>query len=138
MPDHRHMRRLLTPKDLAQLRALDYNGQLVGTLAYSEVRVSGESEQYSSALEKDVREKGIQHDLIVFSRFGTDHAMLVEGHHRAVLAIDMGVGAVADWHQCDCDEEELDFFGLCPIVRSACEDQKELDQLSGWTLTDAV
>lgn len=113
---------LLTPARVQMLRPGDYTHGTVGALSVTEVRSPGEPAEHMARLIADVRSNGIQQPIIVAAP-----DMLVDGHHRAVLAVELGVPCPALIIHC--------YHPLpreCKQVLALCERQHEITRETGW------
>lgn len=109
-------------ESLSQLRCLDYNDSRLFELTYASIEVSGEPQNHKWQLRDSILEQGITNNVIIFERKQST-PILVEGHHRCVIAYENKFQVPVTWHYCSCPLNSLDFFGLCPIVLQACKNQ---------------
>lgn len=132
---HTVTREILDGLSLGSYRCLDYNDKLVAELTYNDVAVAGEPAAHGHRLREDVLAQGFKMPIIILDR-GALGQKIVEGHHRAVLAYEEGLLIPTLIHNCNCDYENLDFFGLCPIITVACREQHEATREAGWTWSE--
>lgn len=117
---------------LGQIETLDYNFELLSNLSFEEVYVSGEPPEHRERVRSSILENGIIEPIIVLQRRGRSRPVLIEGHHRAIVAYEHSLPAPVAIHRCACPSSDLDYFGLCEFIRKECAIQKERSAHRGW------
>lgn len=113
---HRVYRRTFAPRELAAFKAVDFAEAPLGSVRYEAIATAQEDPLYKWALKEQVRREGIRVPAIVFQRKATGPFRLVDGHHRAVLSLDLQLALTSEVHECFCPPSVLDNFALCPAI----------------------
>jgi len=136
---HHHEVLIFTPADLSNLHALDNSYKTVGSLTMNDLsnayrgNIDEHRENlYNMKLELDIVENGVMFPLIAMKRVDDPTTVLVEGHHRALIAIKHNLNVEVAVHYCGCPISNLDFLQLCPNVDSACQELKTKTINSEW------
>lgn len=105
----------LAPSEASRLRAIDHDEASLGSLELEDLW-SGNDTNAKFVLLESIRTDGQVQPIVVFSR-KNGPGRIVDGHHRALIAMKLGRPVSAVIHHCSCDHNDLDFFGLCSVVR---------------------
>lgn len=126
MSPHRVVRCALAPAGLAALRAIDYNEAPLGAIPYGSIQTAREADGYKWALKEEVLAEGVRVPAVLVQRNLTP-IRIVDGHHRARLALDLGLLLPAELHRCACPSTALDYFGLCAFVKASVARWKRMN-----------
>lgn len=99
---HNFREKILTAREIADLKCLDYGERPIHSLSYGSIRRQNESLVHGQELFNDFK-SGIREPIVVFVGNGAQY--LADGHHRAVYAYENSLSLRAIIFMCDCDNE---------------------------------
>lgn len=120
---HKVTFRTVYPDELGSIRTLDYNQRTVANVPFESLGVSGEPEIHKFNVRDSIRKEGVKTPLLSFAR-KDELPLLIEGHHRAIVAYADRLPVTVEEHACRCSAVTLDYFGLCPILLESARRQK--------------
>ncbi len=124
-------RTLVSPQFLASAKSMDYNRAPIGDIRFNQVHLPGEPEEHGIRLRADVLENGFRREIIMMTRGG--EPAVADGHHRAVLAVELDKECPAILVNCACPDEALLSNGRCVVADQHCEEQYLITKADGWT-----
>lgn len=114
-----------------RFRSYDYGGALINDLKYEDL--GSDSRQpvaYSLKLLNDIREHGILQPIVVVKNPTMDGFLVVEGHHRIILARDFNLLCPLYLIHCDCPTSMFDIY--CEFVENFTDSEYRRGLEAGW------
>lgn len=111
-----------TSKDLGVLCCLDHNYSYLSDVTYENTGSRDEPKLYRQKLKENILKKGVQQPILVFQE-PNGRRVLVEGHHRSIVAYNHNLIVPVEIHKCSCQLVN-NFLGLCENILEAAEKHK--------------
>lgn len=130
---HSTMNLTLELCDLKKIQAPEYGNRRLEEIPYDEVRPRVYGFEHNERLKQDILTRGIVLPIVLYKKRLYGEVQVLDGYHRAVLALEHNLRLPAQLHLCFCLTSYVNGYTVCQTAREANAFLNEQAKHLGWT-----